>query len=150
MRPLVRTPAAALLLCPVLALVSSCGKVEPTRKWSAAQTDCRGAEANVVVGDGFLQRNCGCQEGGAGDVFVAPNRLRCTVSAGSVVFFHFVGEQQLHQIIPADGVSFPASQLSDPGRGVDMVREHSVLFSQPGTYEFLDPQGALYGTIFVR
>jgi hypothetical protein len=53
------------------------------------------------------------------------------------MFFHYLGTELKHRIVPTDGTSFPASPISDPST-ITPVPTHGFKLDTPGTYGYLD------------
>jgi hypothetical protein len=116
---------------------------------SPSATACESGVAQITVGDGFLQTLCGCQGLTAPVFFHAGTPLACTVTSGTMVFFHYLGNKLPHQIISTSVATFPTSPVSDPDSATT-YRSHPVRLSAPGAYTFTDNYNfALSGTITV-
>jgi hypothetical protein len=122
-----------------------CGSI-PDNTVSAAQTGCQANQAQIRVGDGFLQNLCGCAEASQ-LVFQPTTGFTCTVTHGSFLAFHFQGNTLVHQIIPVGSPALQASPIEDP-KSASIPK--SLLFQIPtaGTYLFQDAfNSQLFGTI---
>jgi hypothetical protein len=126
----------------------ACANLDEARLPSPSPT-CPARTALVVVGDGYLQTGCGCAE--ASPVYTtAGQNLVCTVAAGTLVQFHYLGTTLRHQIAASGSPGFPASPISDPIDPVTVTRVHAVRLDTPGTYSFRDlMNAALTGDLIV-
>jgi hypothetical protein len=113
-----------------------CGSGTNTVEITPELSGCTAGMAQISIQDGFSRRLCGCQETGS-DPILPPAALTCTVSRGTVVFFHFYGTRLAHQIASVGTPSFPASPLAD-SLAIEPVLTHSVSLGQAGTYQFND------------
>jgi hypothetical protein len=145
MRSLMALSASVFL---VLLAVSGCGR-ELVDTTDIESTRCTAGQAQISVGEGFLRRVCGCQEG-VGRID-PPSAADCTITANSVVFFSYASATSAHQIISQGVPSFPSSAVSDPISAEIPVRSHAVRFRVTGDYIYKDSfNAALGGTIRVQ
>lgn len=118
-------------------LTSSCGPGTPVEaSLAATSTSCPAGAAEILVGEGFVKRLCGCTEA-SNTLFVSGDSLSCTVAAGTTIFFYyayFAGSSSLHQIESVGSPSFSPSRMTDPERPA----VHAVTLSTTGTYLFRD------------
>lgn len=106
---------------------------------SAADTACKGAMAQVGVGDNSLTAYCGCAEGS--NIHVTPDSpsLTCTVAAGTTIYFSYAEATQEHQIISTGAPNFASSPISRPRKhNHRSIWIHAVGFDTAGTYSFSD------------
>ena len=120
------------------------------RGLNPSDTVCPANDAEVAIGDGFVENLCGCLSPGEnGTQQVAPNPITCHIAAGGFVFFQFINTKQIHQIIPAPGsIFFPAGTVSDPSK-TPLVETAPIPFPA-GTYQFQAAYSALTGTIVAQ
>lgn len=119
---------------------------------ASSATQCQAQVAQLAVGDGNIQRLCGCQEdaGVAGPVIVAGTAVTCTVNSGTTVYFNYTATQDTHQISSSGTPSFASSPVSDPMTR-SAISVHAVTFSTAGTYAFEDAYfRAISGQIVVK
>lgn len=137
----------ALLLLPFSALLASCENYQGP-VINPAGSQCTGGEAQIGVGDGFLQFLCGCTGGSpTGTTLPAPANLTCHVPSGTTVFFQYIAIQDQHQIINSSGNFFPSGPIINPP-AVGQVSD--ATFTATGTYGFQDAfNNALQGSIIV-
>lgn len=103
---------------------------------AVSETGCASGVAQIAVFDGFQKRLCGCQE--SPQTYVRPpTTLQCTVTAGTVVFFHFIATRTPHQLLPVGLPRIPASGTIPPERS-NSTRPHAFLLDQAGTYRYED------------
>ncbi|MGZ3688564.1 MAG: hypothetical protein ACXVBW_09700 [Bdellovibrionota bacterium] len=126
---------------------SSCG-VNPTVA-TQAQTACSSAQAEILVGDGFTERLCGCAEGTSG-VIARDAATVCTVPKGTSLYFIYQNYQP-HQIVPKVGSPnvFTPMMPSDPRHGDHPTVVFVIPTMSVGTYQFVDQYDTISGTINV-
>lgn len=140
----------------VLASVGALGSLPAclnplTTAVSAPTSTCPSGTAEILVGDGFLQRVCGCTET-SGTSVGSNTSLGCTVTSGTRVYFHFVGTTLLHQIVTSGTPSFASSAVYDPkpDNASDGAHVHVVRLTTSGTYSYRDLYNpGLRGTVTV-
>jgi len=132
-----------LIFALLIFFASACGERITTQTLPLDQTDCVGSGgevAHIRVSDGLLERECGCLGAGEaiGTIFTNNQSLTCTINRGAMVFFHYLGTVQTHQIISDGPLKFPSSPLSDPRDGTATFRVHAVKFLDSGNFQFKD------------
>lgn len=103
---------------------------------SESSTQCPNGVAEILIGDGFSKRLCGCSEA-AGVVFGSGSALTCSIPSGTHVFVYtsfFPGYSTLHQFESVGSPSFSSSRISDGT--APFVSTYT--FSTAGTYQFRD------------
>jgi hypothetical protein len=132
---------AAAFAAAGLVTLSGCGAA--VTEGAGPSVSCSGA-AQIQVYDGLMRASCGCAE--SSTQAVATN-LTCTVPAGTLVQFLYIGNSQRHQILSVGAPSFASSPPVDPET---LVRAHAAVVSASGTYRFSDAlHPALNGQIIV-
>jgi hypothetical protein len=146
------TAPFALLSATLLATLSACGpSAQPGDALPGADTTCAANSAQLAVGDGFQEILCGCAEPG-GTVIASGTgvSVTCTIPVGTQVFFYYIGTKTKHQIMAADGVSFPSGPVSDPTDSVP-VRVTSFQLTAAGSYPYNDAYDAgISGTLVAQ
>jgi hypothetical protein len=102
---------------------------------SAAQTSCQAGQAQILVGDGYLQNLCGCQE--TPGIVNPPAVFQCTVPVNTSVLILFLANVTDHELVPQAGSSFVPSPISNPNDDLPS-RGYAQSFSTAGTYGFVD------------
>ena len=142
------------LIPPLLLLLlagAGCGNQTVSLAVPTPSASCASGMAIVGVHDGFLQILCGCTET-AGTSATPPAALTCTVAAGTVVVFEYVGTSARRQIrsTASAALTFAGSPVVDPHEATS-PRAHAVRLSTAGTYAFEDELDAsLNGSIVVQ
>jgi hypothetical protein len=119
-------------------LAAACGEeANINRVLPGGGGSCDPNTAQILIGDGYQQILCGCQEASGQAVPSGGGSVTCTVSAGKTIMFHYLGATLSHQIIPRDGSGLPASPVSKPG---DETRIPTFGFrlDRAGNYAYLD------------
>jgi hypothetical protein len=118
--------------------LSSCGFVST----GGASTTCPSKTAQIAVFDTQMRRVCGCAET-SGTYFGVGQSLNCTVSAGTTVYFNYVGITITHLI-------------TIPGQTMFVTRNASTAnqtdgwqFNSTGSFLFSDIYTTIGGTITV-
>jgi hypothetical protein len=129
---------------------SGCQNEQLTPTVDPSGTKCTANEAEIGVGDGFIENICGCT--GAGEltkgVQTAPANTTCTVPSGTTVMFVYIAIQNEHQIVNSGGLFFPSNVLATPSDASTHIS--GSLFSASGTYLFQDAfDTAIQGKIIV-
>ena len=120
----------------VFLLAGACGVPQNSiSQTPAASTACSSGQAEISVGDGYYQNQCGCLENTA--VVVPPAQLTCTVPSGTQVIFLFLVENMKHQVLSIGITPFASSPLSDPTQDLP-TRIYAFQFIKSGTYSFVD------------
>jgi hypothetical protein len=137
-------------LAAVASLAVACGDQGAHDLPQAASNPCRARTAQILVGDGFQKLICGCQESSERVIASSSGPATCTVSTGTVIFFHYLGTQLSHQIVPRDGANFPASPVSDPS-AEKTLPVHGFRIDAVGTYSYADAyDSGINGRILVQ
>jgi hypothetical protein len=121
----------------VLALSASCAQTPEFAAVPTADATCVAGSAQLQISDGYQQILCGCKEAGGQPIGSGQGSATCTVPVGTQVFFYYLATHLKHQIMPADGVSFPASSLSDPSAKPETV-VHAFQLTAAGTFPYID------------
>ncbi len=135
MRQIFRSQPLFLALFAAMVVGLGCGNSNvPIRQ---ADTTCPTSSASIGIYDSMMIIFCGCAET-AGVPHVTAGSLSCTVNAGSVVHFHYLGKLK-HQILSTTtgGQTFSHSPLFDP-KSASPVRAYSTSVPTAGTYSFSD------------
>lgn len=115
--------------------LSACDEIEKDT-FNLSDSRCKTGQAQLSVLDGKFQNLCGCTES-AGQFIFPPTVLTCTISRGTVVFFHFHSAYLKHQIRSTGTPSFVGSPIFDPA-DTTPIPSYGVTFSTAGTYNFQD------------
>ena len=107
-------------------------------------TTCSAATAEIQIQNGGMVRVCGCAE--AGNQFIPDGTiLKCTVSAGTSIYFSFVGITTMRQITVQGVQSCPVAYPT--GTTTTCV----VRMNYSNTFAFTDiDDSSLTGSIIVK
>jgi hypothetical protein len=104
----------------------------------------------LAEGDGFQEVLCGCQEASGQVVGSSTGSLTCTVPVGTQIFFIYMATRLRHQIIPSNGTSFPASQISIPAAKPPILT-HSFTLNVAGSFGYTDTyDSGIVGTFIAQ
>jgi hypothetical protein len=108
----------------------------------SSSTSCGANQAQILVGEAYVEDICGCAEGNA-VVQTSGQALNCTVSANTQIAFSYLNTVNDHQIISTGSPNFPSSPTFGPSSvgfgpdpGTPLV--WAVTLSDPGTYTYTD------------
>jgi len=118
-----------------IAATFACGQSTPVKTIEPATTACQAKQAQILVGDGYLQNLCGCQE--AAGITAAPGVFQCSVPVGTTITFLFLINKTTHELIPQSGSSFNPGPISNPADELP-VRAFGQSFSAAGSFLFAD------------
>ena len=139
-RLILLTMASALSL-------GACGS-NPRGDASPQNTACPSQAAEIQILDGIARIQCGCLLEAKGAQSSLANPLKCTVAAGSIVFFNFHGAQLEHQVISLPSPAFASSPLMEPRSNTPV---YALKFTVPGTYRYRDAfEPSIAGSIVVQ
>jgi hypothetical protein len=136
-------------MAPLLFLAAACDDEQHSVYGSTGfGGECATNQVQIAVNDGFIQNLCGCSEPAA--TIFPPATLTCTVDAGTVVYFWYLGTTLRHQIHSSASPTFPTSPVSDPNNS-NPIKVHVVTLNTAGTYDFEDIfEPSLSGSIIVQ
>jgi hypothetical protein len=131
---------ARLVLIFGVAGASGCQGIPDLSVAGPGETACSGTDAQILVGDGFLQALCGCAESSAAIFPAGGDPLTCTVPVGTTVLFLYTGALTTHQIFPASPGLFTPGPPAIP-LNLDDANNYIVFpvsLTAPGDYGFFD------------
>ncbi|MGE0616474.1 MAG: hypothetical protein AB7P04_12620 [Bacteriovoracia bacterium] len=118
----------------LLSSITGCG--ETLTGVQSPQTGCSANAVLILVGDGFVQNFCGCQEA-SGTLATSGQNLTCTFAVGKTVIFQYQPGRLHHQIIPVGTPAIIDGPVYDPNASVP-IRSFSHVPAAAGTYRFQD------------
>ena len=121
-------------------LIQSCGlTTNPT-----PNVTCAAHTAQLAVYDTSIKRICGCTEP-SGYSFGVGQSLNCTVSAGTVVYFNYVGIANTHQIAVTGLTLF-----QERTGGSSVTQTDALPLYSSGTFTFQDTYTTIGGSLIVQ
>jgi hypothetical protein len=134
----IQTILASQAIGMMLLLSQGCGLVGN----SGSTATCSTGTAQIGVYDGTLQKICGCLEAAG-----YSNNITCTVSAGTVVYFNFIGISNDHQIV----ISNANQCVFSVRHGSAVTQTDACPMNSTGTFNFSDTYNiSVGGTIVVQ